>query len=197
MPGYEPDGEPVVSGDTTTFTNKHVLPLGELTALKVWDDHNNKDKKRFKAKLTLIAWTRDENGEAVTLNLDGYEMSRETDGGEVSWTDMPLYTEDGRVIIYTLREEGVGPDGKGKNGYTCSITGDAKTGFVVTNRRTPDPTPTPKPTPTPTPRIVVVTEPPSGNNPPAPRVTPLVEIEEPDTPLGLTQIINHVGDCFD
>ena len=94
------------------------------TVKKVWDDTNNQNGKRpDSVKVQLKA---DGNvQEEVELNA-GNNWKHE-------WTDLAK-KNGGTDITYTVEEVNV-PDG-----YTASVTGDAKTGFTITNKYTPEST---------------------------------------------------------
>lgn len=92
----------------------------------------------------------------VELLNNGYVIDKvvlsEENNWEFTFTDLPTNGS------YSVREPSV-------PGFVTTVTGDAETGFVITNRKEwhPNPTPTPKPTPTPSPT-------PSGS--PSPTPTP-------------------------
>ena len=76
-------------------------------------------------------------GKSVTINLlaDGKAVAKTVLNADNSWkhvfTDLPKYDKsDGHKIVYTVSENPV-------SGYTASISGDADSGFVVTNKQTP------------------------------------------------------------
>ena len=50
---------------------------------------------------------------------------------------MDKYNADGTEIVYTVKEDEV-------SGYTSEVTGDATTGFTITNTEVPHDTPKPK-----------------------------------------------------
>ena len=52
-----------------------------------------------------------------------------------TWKDLPMYKDGGTLIQYTVQETSTLPDG-----YTSSITGSAKDGYVITNSYTPEKT---------------------------------------------------------
>lgn len=100
-----------------------IIPEVEVPVTKVWNDNNNQDGKRTAVEITLVADGNDTDQKLV-LN------------DENNWTgkfeNLPKYdTEDMNVIQYTVKEAAV-------TGYTTEITGDAATGYVVTNTHTPE-----------------------------------------------------------
>ena len=93
-----------------------------------------------------------ENGWAHTF--DGLPVSEKVDGEQID-------------ITYSVEELEV-------DGFTSKVTGDAASGFTITNTQTPPSTPTPEPTPTPTPATTPTPEPtptptPRKKQPPMPR----------------------------
>lgn len=107
------------------------MPLTSVAVEKKWEDGNNQDGTRPKSvKVKLFA---DETPVGdLTLGSDNWF-------GE--WTDLPVYTENGTKIEYTVQEVDV-------EGYTSKITGglteetiegtDIKTySYTITNSYTP------------------------------------------------------------
>ena len=181
VPGYE---EPEITGDAETgftVTNTHAPAMRTLTFTKVWDDGGNRDGLRPQSvKIQLLA-----GGDTVdTVELTAENVS--ADDANV-WTytgEYPVY-EAGKKLTYTVAENTV-------PGYEEPvITGDAETGFTVTNRHVPAPEPTPDSTPsgegtTPTPTS---TSTPSGTAPaptptPAPQAVVIPQTGD-DAPVGL------------
>ncbi|WP_417085249.1 Cna B-type domain-containing protein, partial [Lancefieldella rimae] len=54
-----------------------------------------------------------------------------------TFSSLDKYKADGTEIVYTIKEDEV-------SGYTSEITGDATTGFTITNTEVPHDTPKPK-----------------------------------------------------
>ncbi|MBP3891460.1 MAG: Cna B-type domain-containing protein, partial [Solobacterium sp.] len=124
-----------VSGDMAsgyTVTNTHESEKIQLSVTKVWDDENDKDKMRPASVTVKLLANGKDTGKTVTLN--------EANGWKSSFTDLNTH-KDGKEITYNIEE--VVP-----NGYSVTISGDAKTGYTLTNTHKPS-TPTPTPTPTP------------------------------------------------
>ena len=76
----------------------------------------------------------------VELLADGIVIQKVKLSNDNNWnytfTDLPRYDDtDGHEIVYTVEEEPI-------KGYTYSISGDMKTGFVILNTETPPPPPT-------------------------------------------------------
>ncbi|MGJ9410255.1 Cna B-type domain-containing protein [Actinotignum sp. GS-2025b] len=90
------------------------------------------------------------------------------------FTDLPVYRE-GRKAVYSVREVQV-------PGYTSVISGDAASGYVITNTHTPPPPTTEPPAPPTTPPAPPTTEPPTPpTTPPTPSVPPTTEPPAPPT----------------
>ena len=66
-----------------------------------------------------------------TLTLD------EAGSWKGSFDGLKKYNDDGTEIVYTVKEDEV-------SGYTSEVTGDATTGFTITNTEVPHDTPKPK-----------------------------------------------------
>lgn len=109
--------------------NESLFGKIRIEVLKIWKDNNNHDKKRPKnIKVRLFADGKD-TGKVLTLSV--------INNWKGSFTELPKYTKDRKLIKYTIRENPVA------NGYTGSITGNAKIGFVITNVRKPHKPPKP------------------------------------------------------
>ncbi|MBE6117176.1 MAG: Cna B-type domain-containing protein [Erysipelotrichaceae bacterium] len=140
--GYTADSTSVENGGT--ITNTHVHETIEIKVTKVWDDEDDKDKKR---------------PESITVRLlaDGKEVASKTvtanDNWEVVFENQSVLI-DGKEVTYTVKEDTV-------KEYTTTITGSADAGFTIKNthkKETPPPTP---PTP---PRKPPVYVPNTGDN---------------------------------
>lgn len=112
--------------------HRHDTKQISIEVAKVWDDDDNAERKRPAAvEIKLIA-----NGEDTGRRLI---LDAETD-----WTGRFEYLEsvkDGQDIVYTVEEENV------PAGYTSSVSGNAVTGFTVTNRYEEEKKEPEKPTP--------------------------------------------------
>ncbi|MBR1780965.1 MAG: Cna B-type domain-containing protein, partial [Oscillospiraceae bacterium] len=143
LPKYE-DGveityaitEDAVPDYTTAYdgydvTNTHAPGKTSLSVTKAWDDQNDQDGIR---------------PQSVTIHLlaDGVDTGMTLELSEANrWTgvfsDLDEY-KNGVKIVYTVAEPAV-------DGYTTAISGDAETGFTVTNSHTPTPPKDPPKTP--------------------------------------------------
>ena len=130
---YENGGEEVfytitetsVDGYSTTYdefdiTNSYTPKETSITVTKAWADSNNADGIRpDKVTVKLLA---DGTDTGKTLVLD------KNSNWTGSFTGLAKY-DKGQLIEYTIKEVPV-------DGYKTVITGDAETGFVVTNSHT-------------------------------------------------------------
>ena len=95
-----------------------------VSGTKVWDDNNNQDGKRAEdIKVRLMNGTTEVASKTVTPDASG--------NWDFSFDDLPKYDDNGDEIAYTVTEDAVA-------GYDTKITGDVKTGFVITNSHTPE-----------------------------------------------------------
>lgn len=89
---------------------------------KVWDDANNQDGMR---------------PGSITVNLlrDGQKADSKVitvhDGWNYRFDGLAKYDANGHEHVYTVAEDAV-------EGYESAITGEAKTGFTITNSHTPE-----------------------------------------------------------
>ena len=115
-----------VSGDSTKgfiFTNKHTPGTTTVTVTKVWDDAEDQDGMRpVTVRMQLYADDA-AKGKPVVLDEEG--------GWTYTWEELP--EKDGaKTVSYTVKEANV------PKGYEAEITGDAATGYTVTNVHTPE-----------------------------------------------------------
>ena len=126
--GYTTAAEPVDADSTgsriATITNTHTPETTKISVTKVWDDANNQDGKRpANVEVELLA-----NGEPVSkVELNARNRWRHT------FENLAKY-EKGEEIEYTVREVNA------PAGYTVEVTGDAATGYRITNTHTPEKT---------------------------------------------------------
>ena len=134
LPKYE-DGseikytitEDTVDGYTPVYnglnvTNTYTPEQTSVTLIKAWDDKNDQDGIRPESITVKLLADGQETKETLTLSSGN------------SWTGtfsgLDKY-KDGKEITYTIEEVSV-------NGYSTVVTGDASTGFVITNSHTPE-----------------------------------------------------------
>ena len=107
----------------TTIINKYQPGKTSISVIKAWEDGNNQDGKRpTDIKVQLYA-DGSKQGEEVTLNA-GNQWS-------YTWSDLDEM-KSGQKISYTVKEAGK------VTGYDTVISGEAKTGYVITNSHTPE-----------------------------------------------------------
>jgi len=106
-----------------TITNSHEPGTTAVNVTKVWDDSDDQDGIRpASVKVQLYADGTAE-GEAAELN--------EANSWTYGWAGLPE-KKGGKTIDYTVKETAV------PEGYTAEITGDAKSGYTITNSYTPE-----------------------------------------------------------
>lgn len=104
-----------------TITNTHTPETTSVSVTKVWDDSSDKDNIRpDSVTITLLA----DGAEVGTAELS------ESNSWTYEWTGLAKYSS-GTEIVYTVEEQTV------PSGYTAEISGDASSGFTVTNTHTP------------------------------------------------------------
>ena len=107
----------------TTIINKYQPGKTSISVVKAWEDGNNQDGLRpTDIKVQLYA-DGSKQGEEVTLNA-GNQWS-------YTWSDLNEM-KSGQKIVYTVEEAGK------VTGYDTVISGEAKTGYVITNSHTPE-----------------------------------------------------------
>lgn len=112
-----PEGyTPSVNGNV--ITNTHLPSLTSVKVEKVWNDDNNRDDVRPDSVSVQLLINNAPYGSAITLSDDNNWI--------YIWSDLPEFS-GGLKNVYTVREVNV-PDG-----YTAAVTGNAETGFVITN----------------------------------------------------------------
>ena len=103
-------------------TNSYTPGKTSVTVTKTWNDAGNQDGLRTgEITVKLLADGKD-TGKTLTLSKENRWMG--------IFTDLDEY-KDGQKIVYTVEEVSV-------KGYDSVITGDASTGFVITNSHTPE-----------------------------------------------------------
>ena len=150
----------MVNGYTTTYdgfnvTNTHTPGKTIVTVTKVWKDSDNKDGIRPNDVTIKLLADGTDTGKTITLSKGN--------NWKGSFNNLDEY-KDGKKIVYTVEEESI-------EGYTVVITGDAQTGFTVTNSHTPADNP-----------VVVVPEQDIPQAPVNPPDSPVVVVPEQDIP---------------
>ena len=119
--GYQPQ----ITGSAAsgfTITNTHTPEKTALSVEKVWNDANDQDGKRPDAVTVRLLADGQDTGKTLTLNA--------ANDWAGSFSDLAVYNA-GQPIAYTVEEVNV-------EGYTSGITGDAASGFTITNTHTPE-----------------------------------------------------------
>ncbi len=101
-------------------TNSYTPQKTSVAVTKAWEDGNNQDGIRPNDITVVLLANGEETGDTLTLNT-GNNWSG-------TFTDLDVY-KSGQMITYTVKEIAV-------PGYKTAITGNAKTGFVITNSHT-------------------------------------------------------------
>ncbi len=111
----------VVDGNVEEQDDDYIIPVNpdteDITGTKTWVDSDDQDGKR---------------PESITVNLlaDGVKIQskqvKETDSWKWTFSNLPKYSEDGKVIEYTISEEAI-------EDYTTSING-----YDITNTHIPE-----------------------------------------------------------
>ena len=120
-------------------TNTHTPAQTSLTVTKAWSDDNDRDGVRPSSVEVVLYANGVAKGTPVTLNA--------ANNWSYTWTGLDQ-KDNGTNIVYTVDEPTV------PTGYTKAVTGDATSGFTITNTHTPtppEPGPNPAPEPDPTP----------------------------------------------
>ena len=114
-----------ITSDKVTITNVYTPKKIKIPVTKIWDDHNNQDGKRPESIIVKLLADGNETNKTVELNAGNNWTAKFTD----------LDADKGGVPIkYTIAEVNV------PKGYTSVTSGEAKTGFTITNSYTPEKT---------------------------------------------------------
>lgn len=108
--------------DEKAFENTYTPAKTEVPVKKVWKDENNQDGKRPTSVTVKLLADGQDTGKTLELNA--------TNGWVGSFTDLDA-DKGGTSIKYTVVEVTVA-------GYTSEITGDAASGFTITNSYSPE-----------------------------------------------------------
>ena len=104
------------------FTNTYTPAKTEVPVKKVWKDENNQDGKRPTSVTVKLLADGQDTGKTLELNA--------ANGWAGSFKDLDA-DKGGTPIQYTVVEVTVA-------GYTSEITGDAASGFTITNSYSPE-----------------------------------------------------------
>ncbi|MDO4428677.1 MAG: Cna B-type domain-containing protein, partial [Atopobiaceae bacterium] len=126
-------------GGEHNFIHQEYTKVGlvayELSVSKAWDDADNQDGKR-PGSVTVSLYA---NGKPVAEAFPNYDWTgidtslalSEQNDWKGSFTNLPLYEDDGSKIVYSLVEDEV-------EGYVPDIRFDGDASFTVTNRHEPE-----------------------------------------------------------
>ena len=118
--------------DGTTITNTHETEKTSVSVEKKWKDQDNKDGSRPSSVSVQLYANGVASGSTVTLDA--------ANSWKHTWSGLDKNAA-GKAITYTVKETSV------PQGYTSTVSGDAASGFMVTNSHTPVVPPTPPVTP--------------------------------------------------
>ena len=104
------------------FTNKYTPAKTSVSVKKTWDDKDNQDGKRPSSVTVKLLADGQDTGKALELNA--------ANNWTGSFTDLDT-DKGGTPIQYTVVEVTV-------PGYTSKVTGDAASGFTITNSYSPE-----------------------------------------------------------
>ena len=104
------------------FTNKYTPAKTSVSVKKTWDDKDNQDGKRPSSVTVKLLADGQDTGKTLELNKDNNWSG--------SFTDLDV-NKAGKAIKYTIEEVSVAE-------YESKVTGDATTGFTITNNYTPE-----------------------------------------------------------
>ncbi|MBZ2156482.1 Cna B-type domain-containing protein [Streptococcus anginosus] len=105
------------------FTNKYTSAKTQIPVKKIWDDADNQDGKRPTSITVKLLADGTDTGKTLELS--------EANGWADNFTDLDA-DKGGAPIDYKVVEV------SSVAGYTTEISGDAKTGFTITNKYTPE-----------------------------------------------------------
>ncbi|MGI5875058.1 MAG: Cna B-type domain-containing protein [Bacillota bacterium] len=117
VPGY------TAAYDGSAVINTYTPGKTSVTVTKVWEDENDRDRLRPAAVEIRLLADGEATGDVLTLSA-----ANEWRG---VFAELPLYNE-GKAVVYTVAETAAA-------GYETTVSGDAVSGFTVTNRHAPEP----------------------------------------------------------
>ena len=118
--------------DGTAITNTHKTEKTSVSVEKKWKDQDNKDGSRPSSVSVQLYANGVASGSPVTLDA--------ANSWKHTWSGLDK-NASGKAITYTVKETSV------PHGYTSTISGDAASGFTITNSHTPVVPPAPPVTP--------------------------------------------------
>ncbi|MGT2847369.1 Spy0128 family protein, partial [Streptococcus massiliensis] len=115
------------SDGSTSFTNVYTPAKTQVPVKKFWNDGENQDGKRPESITVKLLADGQDTGKTLELNKENNWSG--------SFTDLDV-NKAGKAIKYTIEEVAVAE-------YESKVTGDATTGFTITNSYTPGKTQVP------------------------------------------------------
>ena len=116
------------AADGFTITNKFTPEKTQVSVHKVWSDANNQDGTRPDSVTVELL----KNGQSFqpkkTVELNN------NNGWSGKFSDLDKYDSGNSLISYTVQETST------PSGYTVSTSGNAETGYTITNSHTPEKT---------------------------------------------------------
>ncbi len=101
-----------------------IVKKTSVSVTKEWNDNNNQYGKQPESVQVQLYADGTKSDAPVTLNADN--------NWTYTWEKLPVSENGQNSISYTVKELNT-PDG-----YTASVTGDAESGYVITNSYTPE-----------------------------------------------------------
>ena len=108
--------------DGSNITNTHKVERTSVSVEKKWSDASNQDGVRPSSVSVQLYANGKVSGDPVTLDA--------ANGWKHTWSDLDKNAA-GKAIAYTVKEVNV-PDG-----YVSETSGDAASGYTITNKHTP------------------------------------------------------------
>ncbi|MFD1061248.1 Cna B-type domain-containing protein [Scardovia wiggsiae] len=108
--------------DGTAITNTHETEKTSVSVEKKWKDQDNKDGSRPSSVSVQLYANGVASGSTVTLDA--------ANSWKHTWSNLDK-NASGKAITYTVKETSV------PQGYTSTVSGDAASGFTITNSHTP------------------------------------------------------------
>lgn len=115
------NGVPIYS-----FTIKNTFKTIDIFGTKTWNDNGNQDGKRPSSITVKLLKNNKDQIDSKTVSA--------ADEWNYKFEKLPENDTNGNKIIYSVAEADV------PEGYTSKVTGNAKTGFTITNTHTPETT---------------------------------------------------------
>lgn len=114
-----------------TITNAHKVEKTSVFVEKVWNDDNNQDGKRA-SEVKVQLYRSVDGGQAVPI--DGYCITlNDSNNWKGGFANLPTMV-GGKAVTYSVQEADV------PAGYQSAVTGDAASGFTITNTYAPEKT---------------------------------------------------------